>query len=164
MPSRLTMHEIVIPGADELSVHVGVPSDWVTRMVEEPPSFLAHMPQETAGPFGDNLIVGVERLDDSAPQDLEELQGIAYVQAFSSVPDFYAIDDRPFDIAGEPGWFRASLQSAPTGLSAVNLQIFTRRGDLLVTLALTTMGLRDREATELYDDQTESCSITERTS
>lgn len=164
MPSRLTMHEIVMPGADELSVHVGVPSDWVTRMVEEPPSFLAHMPEETAGPFGDNLIVGVERLDASAPKELDELQGLAYVQAFSSVPDFYAIDDRSLDIAGEPGWFRASLQSAPTGITAVNRQIFTRRGDVLVTLSLTTMGLRDREATELFEDLVDTFNISERTS
>src|SRR5690625_5121904 len=94
MTSELTTVEVVIPGRDELRVVVDVPADWETSLVEEPPLFLAQIPQDQAGPFGDNLVVTIEALEDDAPRDLEELQGLIYAQAFSSVPDFHAVDDR----------------------------------------------------------------------
>lgn len=159
MPSELTTHDVRIPGIDEMSVSVGVPENWTTRSLEDPPSFLAHMPPETAGPFGDNLVVGIERLGADAPDDFEELQGLFYAQAFSNVPDFHAIDDRPLEVAGDEGWLRVSLQTAPPGITAVNRQAFTRRGDLLVTISLTTMALRDREVGDLFQDILESCTV-----
>lgn len=100
MPSELITHDVRIPGIEEASVSLGVPATWVTRKLDEPPSFLAHMPSEDAGPFGDNLVVGIERLGPDAPEDLEELQGLFYAQAFANVPDFHAIDDRPLEVAG----------------------------------------------------------------
>lgn len=159
MPSELITHEVRIPGIEEASVSLGVPATWVTRRLDEPPSFLAHMPSEDAGPFGDNLVVGIERLGPDAPEDLEELQGLFYAQAFANVPDFHAIDDRPLEVAGVEGWLRVSLQTAPPGITAVNRQVFTRRGDLLVTISLTTMALRDREVDGLFQDILDSCTV-----
>jgi|GEM_PF-2459821 len=159
MTSELTAHEVVLPGLEELRVEVGAPADWEISVVEDPPFFLAQMPQALAGPFADNLIVNIERLGDDAPADLEELQGLIYAQAFASVPDFYAVDDRPHEVDGRPGWFRASLQTAPPGITAMNRQVFTLRGDLLVTLSLTTMAFRDPEASELFDALMDSCRI-----
>ena len=159
MTSELTTVEVVIPGRDELRVVVDVQADWETSLVEDPPLFLAQIPQDQAGPFGDNLIVTIEALEDDAPRDLEELQGLIYAQAFSSVPDFHAVDDRPHEVAAAPGWFRASLQTAPPGITAMNRQVFTLRGDLLVTLSLTTMAFRDPEASELFDAVVASCGI-----
>ena len=159
MPSELTTHDVKIPGIDELSVSIGVPATWASREFDEPPSFLAHMPSEDAGPFGDNLVVGIERLGADAPEDLEELQGLFYAQAFANVPDFHAIDDRPLEVAGVEGWLRVSLQTAPPGITAVNRQVFTRRGDLLVTISLTTMALRDREVDGLFQDILDSCTV-----
>src|SRR5690625_4248560 len=225
MTSELTAHEVVLPGLEELRVEVSAPADWEISVVEDPPFFLAQMPQALAGPFADNLIVNIERLGDdapadleelqgliyaqafasvpdfyavddrphevdgrpgwfraslqtappgpsaytrianagrlgtAAPADLEELQGLIYAQAFASVPDFYAVDDRPHEVDGRPGWFRASLQTAPPGITAMNRQVFTLRGDLLVTLSLTTMAFRDPEASELFDAVVASCGI-----
>jgi len=159
MTTELMAHEVVTPGLEELRVAVGAPASWETSFVEDPPFFLAQMPQDVAGPFADNLIVNIERLGDDAPEDLEELQGLIYAQAFASVPDFYAVDDRPHEVDGRPGWFRASLQTAPPGITAMNRQVFTVRGDLLVTLSLTTMAFRDPEASELFDAVVDSCRI-----
>lgn len=159
MTSDLTAHEVRIPGFENVLVRVGVPATWVTRILEEPLCFVARMPEADAGPFADNLIVNVERLGEDAPADFEELQGLVYAQAFSSVPDFYAVDDRPFTLDGEQAWFRASLQTAPPGITAVSRQVFTRRGGLLVTFLLTTMAFRDREASDLFEKVVGSCSI-----
>lgn len=159
MTSELMTHEVVIPGLEELRVAVDAPADWETSLVEDPPFFLAQMPQDLAGPFGDNLIINIERVGDDAPDELEELQGLIYAQAFASVPDFYAVDDRPYEVDGRPGWFRASLQTAPPGITAMNRQVFTLRGDLLVTLSLTTMAFRDPEASELFDAVVGSCRV-----
>lgn len=159
MSHDLTVHEVTIPEIPELGVRVAAPADWEAGILDDPVSFLAHMPREKAGPFGDNLMVGIERLGEDAPEDLEVLQGVFYMQAFSSVPDFHAIDDRAMPVDGEDGWFRASLQTAPPGITAVNRQVFTRRGDLLVTLSLTSMAFRDEEAGELFEDIVQSCSI-----
>src|SRR5690625_3623084 len=112
MTSELTTVEVVIPGRDELRVVVDVPADWETSLVEEPPSSLAQIPPDQACSFGDNLVVTIEALEDDAPRDLEELQGLIYAQAYSAVPDFHAVDDRPHEVAAAPGWFRASLQTA----------------------------------------------------
>lgn len=159
MTSELIAHEVVLPGLEQLRVAVDAPADWETSVVEEPPFFLAQMPGDVAGPFADNLIVNIERIGDDAPADLEELQGLIYAQAFASVPDFYAVDDRPREVDGRPGWFRASLQTAPPGITAMNRQVFTLRGDLLVTLSLTTMAFRDPEASELFGAVVDSCRI-----
>jgi hypothetical protein len=161
MNAELTVHEIALPGVPEVIAVVGVPAEWTTQVIEEPEAFLAQMTPERAGPFGDNLIVSIERLGDDVPDDLEELQGLVYAQAFASVPDFHALDDRPLEVAGGEGWFRASLQTTPVGLTAVNRQVFTRRGDVLVTLSLTTMALRDREVDTLFDDVLETFAVTE---
>src|SRR5699024_7456067 len=117
---------------------VDVPADWETSLVEEPPLFLAQIPQDQAGPFGDNLIVTIEDLEDDAPRDLEELQGLIYAQAFSSVPDFHAVDYRPHEVAAAHGWFCDCMQTATPCINAINSHVFARRGDLLVTLSLST--------------------------
>ncbi|HEX7352177.1 hypothetical protein [Brachybacterium sp.] len=161
MTPDLTLHEVALPGVPELTAVVGVPAGWTTELLEEPPAFLARMTPEQAGPFGDNLIVSIERLADDVPEDLEELQGLVYAQAFGAVPDFHALDDRPLEVAGGEGWFRASLQTTPVGLTAVNRQVFTRRGDVLVTLSLTTMALRDREVDTLLDHVLETFTVSE---
>lgn len=162
MITELTVHGIALPGVPEVTAAVGVPSGWTTQVIEEPEAFLAQMTPEEAGPFGDNLIVSIERLGGDVPDELEELQGLVYAQAFASVPDFHALDDRPLEVAGGEGWFRASLQTTPVGLTAVNRQVFTRRGDVLVTLSLTTMALRDREVDSLFDDVLETFAVTEQ--
>lgn len=159
MTTAVTEHEVVIPGVAEVTARVSVPATWTTELLEEPRVFVASMPSETAGPFGDNVIVSIERLGDDAPEDLEELQGLVYAQAFATVPDFYALDDRPLDVDGQEGWFRASLQTSPSGVTAINRQVFTRVGDVLITLALTSMALRDREVTELFEQVLDSLSI-----
>src|SRR5690625_7103936 len=113
MTSELTTVEVVIPGRDELRVVVDVPADWETSLVEEPPLCLAQIPQDQAGPFGDNLIVTIEALEDDAPRDLEELQGLIYAQAFSSVPDSHADDARPHQAAAPPAEARLSQSPPP---------------------------------------------------
>lgn len=164
MTVEMTVHEVTLPGVPEVTAVVGVPEGWTTQIIEEPEAFLAQMTPEQAGPFGDNLIVSIERLGDDALEELEELQGLVYAQAFASVPDFHALDDRPLEVAGGEGWFRASLQTTPVGLTAVNRQVFTRRCDVLVTLSLTTMALRDREVDTLFDDLLDSFAVTEQES
>ncbi|UVY83900.1 hypothetical protein NLU66_17080 [Brachybacterium sp. NBEC-018] len=159
MTTELITHEVSVPGVPEVTATVGVPAGWITGDLEEPAAFIAHMTPEQAGPFGDNLLVSIERLGDDAPADLEELQGLLYAQAFATVPDFHAIDDRELEVAGREGWFRASLQTTPVGITAVNRQVFTRRGDVLVTLSLTTMAFRDREHDGLFDDLLEAFTI-----
>lgn len=162
MTSELTVHEVRIPGIETLSVRVAAPTAWVTEMLEEPLCFVARMTEEDSGPFADNLVVSIEELAADAPEDLEELQGLVYVQAFGSVPDFYAIDDRPLTVDGAEGWFRASLQTAPPGTTAMNRQVFTRRGRHLVTLSLTTLAFRDPAASDLFEEIIGSCSIVSR--
>ncbi|WP_114855146.1 hypothetical protein [Brachybacterium sp. YJGR34] len=162
MTTALIPHEVSLPGIDELTATLAVPEGWITDHLEEPPVFVARMTAEEAGPFGDNVIVSIERLGEDVPEDLEELQGLVYAQAFDSVPDFYALDDRPLEVAGAEGWFRASLQTTPVGLTAVNRQVFTRRGDLLVTVSLTTMAFRDCESSALFEDLLDSVAISTR--
>ena len=162
MTSELTMHPVSLPGIPEVSASVGAPAGWTTELIDEPAAFVARMTPEQAGPFGDNVIVSIERLGEDVPEDLEELQGLVYAQAFSSVPDFHAIDDRPLRVAGRDGWFRASLQTTPVGLTAVNRQVFTRLDGILVTLSLTTMAFRDRESSALFDEVLASFTIAHR--
>lgn len=160
MTPELTLHEVRIPGFESVTVRVAAPASWVTSILEEPLCFVARMPESEAGPFADNLVVSVETLGEDVPEDFEELQGLIYAQAFEAVPDLHVLDDRALEVGGKGGWFRASLQSAPPGITAVNRQVFTRRGDLLITLSLTTMAFRDGKASELFEQAIETCTIT----
>src|SRR5690625_2213855 len=159
MTSELTAHEVVLPGLEELRVEVGAPADWEISVVEDPPFFLAQMPQALAGPFADNLIVNIERLGDDGPADLEELQSSTSAPACASLPDSAAVAARPHCAPRRPCWCRAPLQTAPPGIPAMNRQVFTLRGGPLVTLSLTTMAFRDPEASELFDALVGSCRL-----
>ncbi|HIY23817.1 MAG TPA: hypothetical protein H9837_05865 [Candidatus Brachybacterium merdigallinarum] len=158
---ELIEHEFSLPATDGLTVTVGAPAGWHTQLTSEPDSFLANLDGEEAGPFGDNLIVTVERLTEEAPTDLEELQGLFLIQAHDATPDLHVIDDREIEVAGDRGWFRASLQTAPapTEMTVVSRQIFTVREGFVVSLVLTSMSFRDSLASAQFRAIVDSVQI-----
>ena len=159
-------HEFRVPGQEDVTITLPVQNSWEQLApgeteLEATGYVAVHMPTEVAGPFSDNIVVIVEELAADAPEDMERLQGVTYAHSFSSVPDFHAIDNRPLNIAGYEGWFRAALQTAPPGITAMSRQALIRLEDQrLVSILLTSMVLRDREASELFEDMVSSCTIT----
>lgn len=155
----MTRETITVPAAPGLEVTVDAPEGWLVERGPAVPAFVAVQPEQGAGPFRDNLVVSIEALPADAPTDLETVQSAARAQALATVPDYHLIDDRPMDVGGLDGWFRASLHSSPSGTSVVVRQLFAVHASVLITIALTTLPFRDAEASELFEHIVAGCDL-----
>ena len=160
MNNGFTQHDVTVPDVGELGLTLQLPTPWETRSGDDTVALIARRPEEGAGPFADNVVVTIERLPTEGPTELEQVQGSVLIQAHSTIADFHLLDDRPSPFAGQDGWFRAYLQTAPNQVSAVTQQCFTVRGDAMVSIAVTTLPFRDDEAARLFEEIAASCRIT----
>lgn len=150
---------ISAPGAPGIVVGLDRPEPWLVERSESTPAFLAVQPEDGAGPFRDNLVVALEKLPAESPRDLDAVQTTARAQALATVPDYQLIDDRPMEVGGRDGWFRAAVYSTESMTTVVVRQLFALHGDVLVTIALTTFPFRDGEASQLFEDISATCVI-----
>lgn len=146
-----------VPGA---VVSLERPDSWLVERGETTPAFLALQPENEAGPFRDNLLVAIEKPATEQPLDLETAQSMSRAQALATVPDYHLIDDRPLEVGGVDGWFRAAVYSSESMTTVTVRQLFAVHGGVLVTITLTSFPFRDPESSELFERVAATCSIT----
>ncbi|EWS79567.1 hypothetical protein [Brachybacterium phenoliresistens] len=146
-----TREIITAPAVPGITLEIDVPESWDRHTGQETAAFVAAMPPAEAGPFADTLVVGIERLPEGLPAHLEAVRASSLVQLHAAVPDLHLVDDRPVVLDGREGHLRALVQSTEQEISVIVRQVFALHGDVLVTIALTSLPFRDREASQLAD-------------
>lgn len=156
-PQTVDVHRASIP---EVAVTTSIPEGWHTELRDADPAFVAAMTEADAGPFGDNLIISIERIPDEMPAHLAAIRAASSVQQHFTVPDLLVIDDRPFELDSTPAWFRAISFTAENHVSVVSRQVMAVVGDVLVTIILTTLPFRDREAAAIFSSSIAATRVT----
>lgn len=155
----MTREIITVSAVPGVVVTLERPDTWLVERGQTTPAFIALQPEDDAGPFRDNLLVAIEKPSTDEPLDLETVQATARAQALATVPDYHLIDDRPLEVGGLDGWFRAAVYSSDSMTTVVVRQLFALLGDALVTIALTSLPFREPQASELFEDITDTCTI-----
>lgn len=150
MAAPLQNVEVARESVPGVIVSLPIPNGWDSQVRDADPALVASIPAAEAGPFGDNLIVSIERLDGGLPADLAAVRAASSVQLHATVPDLHVIDDRAISLGATPAWFRALSFTAENHVSVVSRQVMAVVGDVLVTIILTSFPFRDRESTSIF--------------
>lgn len=145
------VESVRVTAVPEVEVRVPVPAGWTVERRDSAPDLVAVMPAAEAGPFADNLVIGLEELDPDLPSSLEAIRALTRTQMHLTVPDLHVIDERPAEVDGHEAWFRALVYTAPGEISVVLRQVIVTAGDAVITASFTSFPFRDRTAAPLAE-------------
>lgn len=156
-----TRREIAfVEGIPEVALSFEVPGSWSPEPGGGTVALAALSPKEVSGPFMDNVVVTIERLDEGMPTALELVHGAMRLWMNGVVQDLHVIDERALPFVGRDGMFLAYLQTTEQHVSVITRQCITVVADVVVGVSLTSFPFRDAEAEELFEDVLASCALT----
>lgn len=161
MTSSGTRREVAsVEGIPEVSLSFEIPESWSVEPGGGTIALAVLRPKDDSGPFADNVVVTIERLEKGMPTELDLVHGAMRLWLNSVVQDLHVLDERPLPVAGRDGMFLAFLQTTEQLVSVITRQCATVIGDVVVSVSLTSFPFRDHEAEELFEDVLESCILT----